>query len=190
MSQTPAEIRADIERKRREVGGDVDALAQKVSPSAAVDRQKTRVRHGLHRIRANVMGTADDVGTSMGDATHRAGEAVMHAPDQAMQATRGNPLAAGLVAFGVGAILSSLLPPSEKEKEAAALLKEKVEPVTEEVKSAVSEVAHGLQEPAQEAATAVKESATESFETVRDEAKSGAESVKEGGTPPRRDEVM
>jgi hypothetical protein len=194
MSQTPEEIRAEIERTRREVGGDVDALAQKVSPSAAVDRQKTRVRHGLNRIRANVMGTADDVGTSVGDTAHgvahgvahRAGEAVdavKETPQQAARVTRGNPLAAGLIAFGVGAIVSSLLPPTEKEKEAAALLKEKVEPVADEVKSAVSDVAHGLQEPAQEAAAAVKETATESFGNVRDEAKSGAESVKEGGTP-------
>ncbi|GER23108.1 hypothetical protein NCCP1664_16040 [Zafaria cholistanensis] len=189
MSQTPEEIRAEIERTRREVGGDVDALAQKVSPSAAVDRQKTRVRHGLHRLRENVMGAADDVGTSVGDAAHRAGDAahragdaVMHTPEQTVRVTRGNPLAAGLVAFGVGAIVSSLLPPTEKEKEAAALLKEKVEPVAGEVRAAVSEVAHDLQEPAQEAAAAVKETATESFETVRGEAQSGAEAMKEGGT--------
>jgi len=191
MSQTPEEIRANIERTRREVGGDVDALAQKVSPTAAVDRQKTKVRHGLRRFRDNIMGTADDVGTSVGDTAHgvahRAGEAVeavKETPQQAVRATRGNPLAAGLIAFGVGAIVSSLLPPSEKEREAAALLKEKAEPLVEEAKSAVSEVAHDLQEPAQEAAAAVKESATESFETVRGEAQSGAQSVKESGTAP------
>jgi Protein of unknown function (DUF3618). len=44
MSDSPDEIRADIERTRRELGSDVDALADKVSPSKIVDRQVSKVR--------------------------------------------------------------------------------------------------------------------------------------------------
>jgi len=44
MSDSPDEIRADIERTRQELGSDVDALADKVSPSKIVDRQVDKVR--------------------------------------------------------------------------------------------------------------------------------------------------
>lgn len=44
MSDSPDEIRADIERTRQDLGMDVDALADKVSPSKIVDRQIDKVR--------------------------------------------------------------------------------------------------------------------------------------------------
>ena len=44
MSDSPDAIRADIEQTRRELGSDVDALADKVSPSKIVDRQTDKVK--------------------------------------------------------------------------------------------------------------------------------------------------
>ena len=39
MSNSADEIRSDIERTRQDLGMDVDALADKVTPSKIVDRQ-------------------------------------------------------------------------------------------------------------------------------------------------------
>ena len=43
----------------------------------------------------------------------------------ARRQTQGNPLAAGLIAFGVGWLVSSLLPDSQKERELAHQLKDR-----------------------------------------------------------------
>ncbi|TFD05905.1 DUF3618 domain-containing protein [Cryobacterium sp. TMT1-2-2] len=42
--RTPDQIRSDIERTRRELGGDVDALADKVTPSKIIQRQTDKVK--------------------------------------------------------------------------------------------------------------------------------------------------
>ena len=44
MSNNPEEIRTDIKRTQAEIGRDVDALAEKVDPAKAVERQKDRFR--------------------------------------------------------------------------------------------------------------------------------------------------
>ena len=44
MMSNPDQIRADIEVTRDELGRDVDALADKVSPPKIMERQKTRAR--------------------------------------------------------------------------------------------------------------------------------------------------
>jgi hypothetical protein len=91
--------------------------------------------------------------------------------------TRGNPLAAGLIAFGTGLLISSLIPPSEKEQELAGTLKEKAEPVTRELAGAARETAEHLKEPAQDAVASVKDTATAGAENVKDEAQSQGDSM-------------
>ena len=44
---------------------------------------------------------------------------------------QGNPLAAGMIAFGLGMLVSSLIPSTEKEREAVSQLQENLEPVKE-----------------------------------------------------------
>ena len=63
MSDSPDEIRADIERTRHDLGRDVDALADEVSPSKIVDRQVDKVRGAFTSVRERVMGAADDAGS-------------------------------------------------------------------------------------------------------------------------------
>ena len=50
----------------------------------------------------------------------RAAEEIRDAPDLIQQQTQGNPLAAGLIAFGTGLLLATLFPPTEAEQRAAA----------------------------------------------------------------------
>jgi gas vesicle protein len=175
MSDSPDEIRADIERTRQELGSDVDALADKVDPSKIVDRQVDKVRGLFGSVRDRVMGAADDAGSFPSDAGAHVGDV----KDRVMAKAEGNPLAVGLIAFGAGLLLASLIPASSKEKDVAATVKEQAQPLVDQVTDFAKEVGEHLKEPAQAAVASVKESAQDSVATVKDEAQTAAGQVKD-----------
>src|SRR3954452_9225048 len=138
-SSDPDVIRRQIEETRRELSYDVDALNEKVNPSRVMDRRVSAAKGRMGRMRDKVMGSAQDSGhtaqhmasdatssmqdmasnatSSMQDMASNAAGAVQQAPQTLTRQAQGNPLAAGLIAFGVGWLVSSLMPVSEKEKE-------------------------------------------------------------------------
>lgn len=175
MSDSPDEIRADIERTRHDLGMDVDALADKVSPSKIVDRQVDKVRGAFTSVRERVMGAADDAGSSLSDAGSHAGDL----KDRAVAKAEGNPLAVGLIAFGAGLLVASLIPASSKEKDLAATVKEQAQPLVDEVTDAAKEVGEHLKEPLQASVESVKSSAQDSVATVKDEVQGAASDVKD-----------
>jgi len=175
MSDSPDEIRADIERTRQELGSDVDALADKVSPSKIVDRQVDKVRGAFGSVRERVMGAADDAGSSLSDAGAHVGDV----KDRVVAKAEGNPLAVGLIAFGAGLLLASLIPASSKEKDLAATVKDQAQPLVDQVTDVAKEVGEHLKEPAQAAVASVKESAQESVAAVKGEAQTAAHEVKD-----------
>ena len=179
MSDSPDEIRADIERTRQNLGMDVDSLADKVTPSKIVDRQVDKVRGAFGSVRDRVMGAADDTGSSLSDAGSSAAGAIGDAKDRVVAKAEGNPLAVGLIAFGAGLLLASVIPASSKEKELAGTVKEQAQPLVDKVTDAAKEVGENLKQPAQDAATAVKESAQDSVDTVKGEAQTAAGEVKD-----------
>ena len=122
------------------------------------------------------MGVAEDATASVGHAAGDVKDSAGSAPSAVRRRTRGNPVAAGLVAFGLGWLVASLIPASSREQQAAAAPKD-AQPLTDEVTQAAKQVAGNLQEPAQEAVSQVKESASQSASTVKDEATSNAQSV-------------
>ena len=159
MSENPDAIRSDIEATRARLGTNVDAVADKVTPSNIVHRQTDKVRDAVFGVKEKVMGAADHATDRVHSAAHAgpagadtgvgtrlsdAGAAIGEAPHQVKAKTQGNPLAAGLIAFGAGMLLSSLIPASEKEREAAEALKVQAEPLTTEVTEAAMEMAEGL----------------------------------------------
>ena len=81
----------------------------------------------------------------------------------ARQKTQGNPLAAGVIAFGAGWLLSSLLPASEKEKQVAAAVKDKASEHSDKLTAPLSEAAQqateNLREPAKQAVESIKSTA-------------------------------
>ncbi|MDQ0635687.1 gas vesicle protein [Arthrobacter pascens] len=186
MSDNPDAIRSDIEATRARLGTNVDAVADKVTPSNIVHRQTDKVKDAVFGVKEKVMGVADDATTRMhrstgsaGNALGDAGAAIGEAPQQVMYKTQGNPLAAGLIAFGAGLLLSSLIPPSEKEREAADSLKTAAEPLTTELTEAAKDMAQGLKEPAQEAMENVKATAADAAEHVKEEGQMAAADVKD-----------
>ncbi len=124
MSDSPEEIRAEIERTRLNLGQDVDALADKVTPSKIAARQTDKMRAGLSGIRDRVMGAAHDGASTTSGALSDAGSSVSDAAHGVKAKAEGNPLAVGLIALGAGLLIASLFPASQKEQELAATVKE------------------------------------------------------------------
>lgn len=173
----PDVIRNDIERTRRELGQDVDALADKVTPSKIAERQTRKVKRAFSRVTDRIMGTASDAVDSTKDAVGSAADTVADVPRKTARATEGNPVAAGLIAFGVGMLVASLIPASRQEQRLAEQAKDAAAPILEEAKGIASESAEHLREPAREAAESVKERAAEAAETVKAEGADAASTV-------------
>ncbi len=174
----PDRIRADIEQTRYELSNDVDALRDKVSPGNAVRRQRVRMRHAVTGVKDRVMGVAEDAQSRGQSTVSSVGETAAHAPTMVRERTEGNPLAAGLVAFGVGWLASTVIPASSAERRAATALKEQAEPVKREVTEAAKQVVDDLREPAQEAVESVKSTASDAAGNVKDEGSSAAQDVR------------
>jgi len=188
-TDSPAQIRADIEATRSELGADVDALADKVTPSKIVDRQKNKVKDAIGSVRTRIMGAADDAGSNLHDAGSNIGSGISDAKDRVVAKAEGNPLAVGLIAFGVGLVVASLIPASEKEKDVAGTVQDSAQPLVEKAKDAAKEVGEHLKEPAQQAAAAVKDTATDAAQNVKAETQVAADEVK-GQAQQARDNVQ
>jgi len=178
MTTNPDEIRAEIERTRANLSYDVDALTEEANPKTIAKRQVDKVKDGAVGVKDKIMGSASDLGSSAGDSASSVGDAVSSAPGAVKQQTQGNPLAAGLVAFGAGLLVASLIPASQKEQEVAATVKDHAEPLKQQVTEIAKDAASNLKEPAQDAAASVKATATDAAQTVKDEGASAASDVR------------
>jgi F0F1-type ATP synthase membrane subunit b/b' len=194
VGETTDELRREIEATRADITRDVDALSYKASPSRIVGDRVDRTQSRLTGVKDRVFGTAQDAGSGVSSAASSAAgsvqsaasttaDAVTSAPDVARRQAEGNPLAAGLIAFGIGWLVSSLIPPSEAETRAAEQVseaaKEHAKPVLDEARQAASEVGENLREPAREAVESVKSTAQQGAQEVKDQGASSAQEVKE-----------
>ena len=171
----PDVLRAEIEKTRRELGSDFDALADKVTPGKIMQRQTDKVKGAVGSVKDKLMGSASDLGDSVGGVTDDASR-LAH---QAAQKAKGNPLAVGLIAFGVGWLASSLVPASTTEKRIAGNITEAAEPLVHEVTNAAKQVGENLKEPLSNAAEAVQNTATEAAGTVKSETTGAAGQVRD-----------
>jgi ElaB/YqjD/DUF883 family membrane-anchored ribosome-binding protein len=204
-SNDPDEIRADIERTRAALSDDVDDLAESVKPRSVARRQVDKVKDAVGGVKDRVMGSDDDYDTgAMGTVSDKAyaardavadkayaakdtvseraseaAEAVREAPTAVKQKTQGNPLAAGVIAFGLGMLVSSLIPSSEKERRAVSTLQDNLEPVKQKATEVARDMGESLRPAAQDAAESVKSTAQEGVESVRQEGQAAAQDVKD-----------
>lgn len=183
MSTDPDVIRADIERTRARLSSDVNSLTNEANPKTIVGRRVDRARTAVGSVKEKVMGTSSDSTSSaatdtLGNAASSVGDAVTSAPETVRAQTQGNPLAAGLIAFGAGALIGSLLPASAKEQQAAAKVKDAAAPVAQQLGEVAKDTAESLKEPAQQAVESVKSTAADAAATVKDEGSSAAQDVK------------
>ena len=181
-SNNPEELRTEIEQTRANLSQNVNALGEAVTPGAIARRQVDKVKGAGVGVKDKIMGSADDARSSasgsasgLGDS---AGNLAGNAQQSARRKTQGNPLAAGLLALGAGWLVGSLRPASEKERQAAATVKEKAQPVVSEAQSLAKDAAQNLQQPAQDAVDSVKATAQEAAETVKSEGQTAGQDVK------------
>jgi hypothetical protein len=83
-----------------------------------------KVKGAVVGVKDRVMGRASDAGAGLNSAQSSVSDAVGSAPDHVRSGTAGNPLAAGLIAFGVGWLAGSLVPSSTAEQDAATKVKD------------------------------------------------------------------
>jgi hypothetical protein len=180
MGTSTEELSNEIARTRRELTYDVDALQDKVSPTAIMERRKSAVRGRLMATKDRVMGTGQSVMGSGRIAAEGVGYATSNVGEGIEDRVEGSPLAAGLVAFGAGMVIAGLIPATKAEAEGAQRLKEVArehgEPVVEEVRVAAQEVGAQLKEKASEAVDELSSSAQDSAQHVREEAVPGSSS--------------
>jgi len=202
MGTNPQELTTtpdDVEATRSRLSRDIDELSDKVSPGRVVQRRRQAAGHRLTSLRDRVMGTASQLspgggssgGPGMGDrasgaAQHLAGtskDAARGATDTLTRTTEGSPLAAGLVAFGAGMVISALLPPSQAESQAVGramgTAKEHAGPVMDEARSVAQDVGQQLKDSATDSAQQVAETGKVAAENVKEEGKASTQEVKD-----------
>ena len=197
-SNDPDEIRADIERTRATLSNDVDDLAESVKPKSVARRQVDKVKDAAGSVKDRVMGSDEDdtrqrstvrgQGAAAKDAVadkayaakdtvsekaSEAAEVVREAPTTVKRKAQGNPLAAGVIAFGLGMLVSSL-DSFQREGAAGGL------PAAGESRAGEGEGLRGSEgcgrkpeAAAQEAAESVKTTAQEGVESVKQEGQDG-----------------
>jgi hypothetical protein len=193
MGQSTEELSGDIAQTRESLASDLDALQDRVSPSAIVERRKSAAKARVGNIRHRVMGTAHGVRSTTASGVSSAGGSVQGTVGSARDAASGAastvqdkyagaPLAAGLVAFGAGMVIAAMLPATEREAVAAGKVvdaaKENAQPVVDAAKSQAQQVAQQVGENASDAAQQVKQAASEGADRVSSEGQSAVESVR------------
>ncbi len=201
MAEEPDRLRQDIEQTRASLTRDVDLLAEKTSPSRVAKRRWTAVKEKVMGSATHVgdstssaAGTVQDkasaaagavqekasqLGDTVGEKAHDAAAAVKSAPRVVAQQTAGSPIAAGVIAFGVGMLAAGLLPVTEVERRAGAQLKENSGDLADRVKDVATEVKDELTGTVQHAAHEVKGTAQDAVQTTREQAQDSAQRAKE-----------
>jgi len=179
MGETTEELRHEIEDTRTSMSGTLEAIGDRVSPGRMLERRRNRMIVWVGNARTSLMGTADDFTSRVGDTAHNLAEAPSTTMQGVRSNTKGAPLVAGGIAFGIGVLIGSLVPASRTEKRLGQQVAGATEPLKNELQEAGREVAEHLREPVQEAVQDVKQSAQDSAQQLRDSASERADQVRQ-----------
>ena len=161
-------------------GGGVQATASQGADrvSGTASAAASSVSDTASSAASSVQGAASSAAGAVQGAASTAADRLQEAPQAIRQQARGNPLAAGLIAFGAGWLVSSLLPASRREQkladQAKQVAQEKVQPIAQQV---ASEVKENLTGPARQGVESVKSTAQDAGHTVVEEGRSAAQDV-------------
>lgn len=155
MGVETEELRIEIEQTRSDMSGTLEAIGDRVTPSRMVERKKNRMMQGVRSFKDRMMGTAAD-----------AQDSIEGLPDTLERQTKGAPMVAGGIAFGLGFLVAAAFPASDTEKRASQKVMDTIEPAKEQLMESGREMAEHLKEPVKEAASSVKDAATEGVQSV------------------------
>jgi uncharacterized protein YjbJ (UPF0337 family) len=205
MAEEPDRLRQDIENTRASLTRDVDLLAEKTSPTKVAQRRWSSIkekvmgtsehaRHAAGDTASSAVGTVQDkmgtvqdtvqdkasrAGDVASEKAHDAADAVRSAPQAVVSQTQGNPLAAGIIAFGVGMLAATLIPVTDAERRAGQELKDRSGDLTDKVKDVASDLKDDVSGSVQEAAGRVQDTARDAAQTTKQQAVSSAQDAKQ-----------
>ncbi len=184
LRRKTAEVRQRLEDMGAAVTGSTQAMTGSVKDAKATLADKssmTTERTGdlMGRTKSKIRGQAQELSERAEEVTSGTGSQAKAAPAALRQRTESNPMAAGLVALGAGFLVAALLPPSDRERQAAARVQTRLEPVKKQVTQVGKDIAGELQQSAQGSVEQLKERATEAVEQVKQDAQSSTEVVKD-----------
>lgn len=185
MVERTEELRRDIEDTRDRMSVTLDAIGDRVSPGRVAERRWNNVRQATNKARESVMGRPRAAASGIGDRASSAAstvtDGVHQAPDTIKEGTQGNPLLAGGIAFGLGALLGGLAPTSREEQQVAAKV---MEPVKQELSDLGHQVTDSASSQAQQAVQETKATASEAVGTVKEKTRDATDEVKhQAGSP-------
>jgi uncharacterized protein YjbJ (UPF0337 family) len=178
MDEEPDRLRQNIEDTRASLTQNVDMLAEKTSPRKAAQRRWTAAKE-------KVMGSSEHARHAAGggletvqDKAQDAADSVRGAPHAVARQAQGNPLAAGIIAFGVGMLAGTLIPMTDAERRTGQQLKENAGDLTDRAKDVATDVKDDVAGTVQQAAGQVKDTARDAARTTKEQARSGAQDVR------------
>jgi hypothetical protein len=190
MGETTDQLKADIEYRRERMSGTVDAIEDRVVPGRIIRRRTDAARDWMGQARTRVMGPPQHVAAQVGavpgqaaSGVHQVADRVTDLPEQISDQTRGAPLVAGGIAFGVGALVALLLPETSPEQHLVSSLEPEISALTDAAKQTAQAATDTVKDSAKGAAAELKgvasEHATKAGEQARDAAQQVASAAKD-----------
>ncbi len=127
---------------------------------------------------SKVRGQAQEISGRASSAVSNMGDQARTGPPALAERTGRNPFAAGLMAIGAGFLAASLLPPTEREREAAQRLRTELEPLKRQASDVGRQMAGELRPLAEGSVEQLKERAAGSVEQVKQETQGSVRQVK------------
>jgi uncharacterized protein YjbJ (UPF0337 family) len=178
MDEEPDRLRQDIEDTRASLTQNVDMLAEKTSPKKVAQRRWTAAKE-------KVMGSSQHTRHAVGggletvqDKARDVAGSVRGTPQAVARQAQGNPLAAGIIAFGAGMLAATLIPVTDPERRAGQQLKENAGDLTDRAKDMASDLKDDVSGSVQQAAGQVQDTARDAAQTTKRQARSGAQDVR------------
>ena len=191
MGTTEDELRRSAEIDRARMGETLEAIGDRISPERMVERRKAAVGQGFRRMREAVMGSpeyvepavqraqnqAHSAATSTIEGARAVAQSVQHAPEAIAEQTAGNPLAAGLIAFGAGLLAATAFPRTRTEHRLVETAQPHLDKVKDELHDAGQDISGGLRDHAKSALEQTTSAGKDAASTLVGEARESARTV-------------
>jgi hypothetical protein len=175
MATRSDELTEEIAGTRSRMDRTLDEVGRRAGPGRLTQRLRTAVEN----TRDTVMGTAGDARGTAADTASGLTGAAEDAIDGVRSRGQGNPVAAGLIAFGAGLLAGSIMPESRTEKRLAHEVQRKAQgPVRDSLQRSAAEVGDQVGDRAREAKDRVAEDARHAKDDVAGDARSRADDVR------------
>ncbi len=158
-----AALRRDIADQRDEIGRDLTAIGDRVSPGRVAERSRERARRRVGDWKDRVMGSTEQARTTIGSSSSSSSSTVRDtarsAGDTVVDTVEGRPVVVGLVAFGIGFVAGSALPATRRERDIAQAVEPQLETLAEGVGGTAREAAEHLRPVVEDEVSALSDEA-------------------------------